>query len=175
MTLLDELGADLAARGVAYAVIGATALAARGIARSTYDVDVLVVDRRVLDDGWWSAWRDRERHVEVRRGDADDPLAGVVRVVAAHARPVDVIVGRHAWQARALERADRPEEGAPVVTAVDLVLLKLYAGGTQDTWDVRALLALPDGQSLAEQVEHELETMPAAMRQLWRQVITAGR
>lgn len=170
MTQVDDIAADLAARGVACAVIGAAALAARGVARSTYDLDVLVVDLRVLDKTWWSTWHARGVQVDVRRGDVDDPLAGVVRIGTPGQRPVDIIVGRHAWQARAVQRADRPDAGVPVVTAVDLVLLKLYAGGTQDDWDIRALLALPSGEDLARDVDVELEEMPAAMRQRWQQL-----
>jgi hypothetical protein len=45
--------------------------------------------------------------VEIRRGDADDPLAGVVRLASPGNRPADLVVGRSAWQARTLERASR--------------------------------------------------------------------
>jgi hypothetical protein len=38
------------------------------------------------------------RRSNVRRGNADDPLAGVVRVTAPDERDVDVIVGRGDWQ-----------------------------------------------------------------------------
>ena len=71
MTLLDRVGAYLAGQDVRYAVIGAAALAVRGVARSTHDVDVLVVDRRVLDAAWWEALRadHSELEIDVRRGD----------------------------------------------------------------------------------------------------------
>lgn len=170
MTLFEDVAADLESRGVACAMIGAAALAAHGVARSTYDLDLLVVDRQVLDETWWGPWHARGVQVDVRRGAADDPLAGVVRLATSGQRPVDVIVGRHAWQARAVQVADRPDAGVPVVTAVDLVLLKLYAGGTQDDWDIRALLALPNGDALALEVEAALSEMPAAMHQHWRQL-----
>jgi hypothetical protein len=46
------------------------------------------------------------------------------------------------------------------------VLLKLYAGGTQDLWDVRELLRVR-GDSLAAEVEEDLRTLPPSMREAW--------
>jgi hypothetical protein len=73
----------------------------------------------------------------------------VVRVEAPADRPVDVIVGRHPWQATAVARARPDLDGIPAVLPRDLILLKLYAGGTQDLWDVRALLDLPGAEGLS--------------------------
>jgi hypothetical protein len=47
-------------------------MAAHGVSRSTFDIDFLTTDRRVLDAAMWVI----EAVVEVRPGDADDPLAG---------------------------------------------------------------------------------------------------
>lgn len=167
MTVLDRVSALLDARGVPHALIGAAALAAAGVARSTFDVDLLVVDDSVLRDDFWDGFRAAGVAVDVRRGDADDPLGGVVRLDLPSDRPVDIIVGKHPWQARALERSHRPPEGPPVVVPRDLVLLKLYAGGSQDLWDVRELLRLPESGTLAGEVEADLETLPGPMRNRW--------
>ncbi len=55
MTLLDRVHRLLSGQQVAHALVGAAALAARGIARSTYDIDLLTTDRRVLEAELWSA------------------------------------------------------------------------------------------------------------------------
>ena len=167
MSLLDRVLAVLEHHGVAHALIGAGALAARGIARSTYDIDLLTTDGRVLRDDLWNDVRSRGASVDIRRGDRDDPLLGVVRIEEPQERPVDIIVGRYAWQARAVERADRVPGGPPIVTARDLVLLKLYAGGTQDLWDVRELLSLPGAATLVAEVSADLEQLPTAMHARW--------
>jgi hypothetical protein len=167
MSLLERVLAVLNRHKVAHALIGAGALAARGIARSTYDIDLLTTDGRVLQDDCWSDIRAAGASVDLRLGDAADPLRGVVRVEAQDERPVDIIVGRHAWQSRAVERADRVPGGPPIVAARDLVLLKLYAGGTQDLWDVRELLSLPGSAELIAEVSAELEHLPLAMRARW--------
>jgi hypothetical protein len=170
MTLLVRVSALLDAAGVSHALIGAAALAACGVARSTYDIDLLATDGRVLAAALWEPLRAAGADVDIRRGDVDDPLGGVIRLTAAGERSVDVVLGKGRWQARALERADRTPDGPPVVAARDLVLLKLYAGGTQDLWDVRALLELPERAALIAQVDEDLADLPADMRVLWTEI-----
>jgi len=170
MMLLNRVGDLLSTRNVPHALIGAAALAVRGIARSTFDIDLLTTDSRVLGENWWLPLAVDDVTVDVRRGDADDPLAGVVRITRPGKRPVDVVVGRHAWQARAVARAERMGGGPPVVTALDLILLKLYAGGAQDIWDVRELLRQPGAEGLATAIDAELTTLPEPMRAAWSDV-----
>lgn len=170
LTLLARVADLLGSRQVPHALIGAAALAARGIARSTFDIDLLTTDTRVLGTGWWTHAAVEGASVDVRRGDADDPLAGVVRIDMPGDRPVDVVVGRHAWQERAVARAERTPAGPPVVTTLDLILLKLYAGGAQDLWDVRELLRQPAAEDLPAAIETELAALPDVMRIAWADV-----
>jgi hypothetical protein len=151
MTLLEQVSRSFDAAAIPHAVIGAAALAARGVARSTYDIDLLTTDSRVLSPDVWAPLQSSEVVVDIRRGDADDPLAGVVGVT------------------------ERPARGVALVLARDLVLLKLYAGGTQDLWDVRALLDLPDAGSLASDVDQDLASLPADMRERWTLVCRRSR
>jgi predicted naringenin-chalcone synthase len=51
----------------------------------------------------------------------------------------------------------------------DLVLLKLFADGTQDLWDIRQLLATPGGNTIIQDVEEALQTMPQSMREAWNE------
>ena len=156
----------LDSHAISYALIGAAALAARGVARSTFDIDLLTVDRRALDS---ATWQSLGNEADIRRGDADDPLAGVVRVTQGADPPVDVVVGRHAWQARVVERAEPLGDRIRVALARDLVLLKLYAGGSQDLWDIAELLRHSPAELRAE-VEDDLASLPASMRERWRAV-----
>jgi hypothetical protein len=103
-------------------------MAAHGVSRSTLDVDLLTTDARVLDQRMWHAAQGAS--TDIRLGDADDPLLGVVRV-RRDERQVDVIVGRHAWQTAIVDGArpvDIEGESIPVADAAGLILLKLYAG-----------------------------------------------
>ncbi len=173
MTLLAAVLSTLQARGVPHALIGAGALAVHGVARSTFDLDLLVTDASVLDERVWEPVQRGGATVDVRRGDADDPLAGVVRFERPENRSLDIIVGRYAWQLRAIERATRAsirDLELPVVTAADLVLLKLYAGGPQDAWDIEQLLAAASPPALTAAVDAHMADLPADAVALWRRI-----
>lgn len=177
MNLLDRVAAVLNEAGMAHALIGAAALAAHGVARSTIDQDLLVVDRACLNPALWKQLQDEGVNVEVRRGDISDPLAGVVRFEAPGERPLDLIVGKHAWQKRAIEKAGLQAShspGPPVVGLVDLILLKLYAGGPQDAWDIQQLLTVENREDLAVQVEEELTGLPGELANLWKRIAGSG-
>lgn len=75
MTLTARVTGILDAAQVAHAVIGAAALAAAGVVRSSLDLDLLTLDSRVLDRRFWAGLSEGGAAVDVRRGDMDDPLA----------------------------------------------------------------------------------------------------
>jgi hypothetical protein len=109
--------------------------------------------------------------VDVRRGALDDPLAGVVRIAAPNERSVDIVVGRHAWQSGVVERAREADiDGVPVpvARAADLILLKLYAGGPQDAWDIAQLLGGDDRDALIATVTDLVTVLPVDARALWQ-------
>jgi len=173
--LIAQVAAVLDGCGARYALIGAGALAAHGIARSTFDLDVFTNEAAVLGNEVWASLSAGGRvRITVRTGDADDPLRGVVRLEADGERDVDVVVGRSAWQSEAVERAKPLLIGGislPVVTPPDLVLFKLYAGGAQDSWDIEQLLAGGDRQALIGEVESRLAALPDPARRLWHRLV----
>jgi hypothetical protein len=117
-----------------YCVIGAHALAVHGVARYTADVDLLTIDRRVLDPRTWP----EDLAPTLREGDDEDPLEGVARFEDP---AVDVIVGRGPVMQGALAASEQHELlEDPVVTPLWLALLKLEAGGVQDLADVELLI-----------------------------------
>lgn len=167
MTNLERVCGALDASGIPHALIGAAALAARGVARSTYDIDLLTADDRVLAIMVWSPLTIAGLRVDIRKGDAEDPLGGVVRIEAASERPVDVVLAKHAWQSRAVERAEEVAGGPPIVLARDLVLLKLYAGGPQDLWDIAELVRQPQAGSLVAEVTADVVHLSSEMQERW--------
>ena len=176
LRLLDDVSRMLTSRGTPHALIGAGALAFHGVGRSTFDLDVLVTDRSVLVTAFWARLTGQGDILDLRVGDDEDPLAGVVRISRPGARPVDVVVGRAAWQSEALRRATPFALGTvaiPVISVADLVLLKLYAGGPQDAWDVEQLLRLKGRTPLAADVERQLPRLPEHASVLWRRIVDA--
>ncbi|MDP9121774.1 MAG: hypothetical protein M3O15_10485, partial [Acidobacteriota bacterium] len=144
------------------------------VSRSTLDIDLLAIDRLCLDPALWSGLRDEGVGIEIRRGNLSDPLAGVVRLSASGERPVDLVVGRSGWQRAALSRAAPgyyAGAALPVLCAADLILLKLYAGGPQDAWDIAQLLLAGDRPVLIAEVEARLSELPAGAAALWRTVV----
>jgi hypothetical protein len=171
MTNLEVVTRSLRDADVPYAVIGAVALAARGISRATLDVDLLTTDRKVLDDEFWSAVRAAGLSVEVRRGDADDPLAGVIRIGGDE--PIDLVVAKYIWQRDVVARAQSMEVrglALPVPAARDLILLKLFAGGYGDLHDIARLLHIGP-RELAADVSAALTDLPEEMRERWERLL----
>lgn len=144
-------------------------MAAHGVSRSTLDQDLLALDPRLLERPFWPPL-DAFAEVELRHGDADDPLRGVARISAPGDRQVDVVIGRPGWMSTVPLRArDIQLDGVaiPVVTMADLIMLKLYAGGAQDLWDVEQLLAAASDDRLVGDVEHLLQEAPPSCREAW--------
>ena len=167
MTLLGRTVSHLEGAGVPSALIGGGALAVHGVARSTEDLDLLVADGRVLDRGFWSGWGGPAAP-SIRRGDLEDPLAGVVRIQEG-GEVVDVVAGKDVWMKAALARriwTVIAGDEVPVLDAADLVLTKLAAGGPQDLLDVRLLVAGSAG--LRGTVEERLKELPGSLRAVWR-------
>lgn len=173
MTALAQTVAALSGAGIECALIGAMALAARGVARSTLDIDLIVVRSEALERRIWGVLIDRGTPVEIRHGDASDPLEGLVRVRPERGPSIDVVVGRDAWQRGVIERAEPlvfAGTQVRVATAADLVLLKLHAAGPADRWDIEQLLGGDDEQSLVAAVERRLAELPASCTELWRHI-----
>lgn len=170
MTLLAEVLHVLEREQVPHALIGAAALAVRGVSRSTADIDLLCVQAGVLRRELWADLATPERQLRVLTGDADDPLAGSVRI-GEGSEIVDVVVGRHAWEREIIEAAEPLSIGdvrVPVARPAGLVLLKLHAGGPKDAWDIRALLDVSDQPAeLAIEVDRVVGRLPTDAQHLW--------
>lgn len=164
----------LDAQNVSYALIGAQAMAARGYPRFTVDVDLLTTDTRVLDAAMWTDLARGGAQVEPRRGDHDDPLAGVVRILLTDGTTVDLVVGRWAWERQLVARAEPMTVlgvTIPVPPISDLILLKLASGGHLDLHDAGALLALGDRDHVVREVEAHLEDVRPDVGALWRDLL----
>jgi hypothetical protein len=158
LKILDDLG-------VQYAVVGAVAVAARGVVRSTLDFDLLTTDTRVLQDRVWAELPD----VDIRKGDFDDPLAGVVRI-GPKSEQIDIVVGRWKWEQRVIERAQAADVQGTILRVPltsDLILLKLAAGGPIDQQDILRLLAVGSRDQLIADVNGKISDLPDDAQQLW--------
>lgn len=159
-------------RQIPFALIGAAAMAAHGVSRSTFDTDLFCVGASALRDDVWQELIKDGIDVDVRRGDDDDPLLGVVRCIQGD-QAIDLVVGRSAWQREIIARATPTQVfslNLPIVTVADLILLKLYAGGIQDRWDIQQLLATTPTTTVVTDVDTRMSSLPDRSQELWRQL-----
>jgi hypothetical protein len=166
-SLILSVARVLQDRSIAFAVIGAAALAARGYSRATSDIDLITTNAAVLALDWNAALPGIA--FEATPGEADDPLAGLVRFQSEGSDDVDLVIGRWKWQAAAIARADPVDFGfavLPVVSLVDLVIFKIEAGGPGDYFDVAQLVEI-HGEGLLGDVERALPDIDA-LRAQWR-------
>lgn len=173
---IEPVQRALDAIGAPYALIGAQAMAARGYPRFSVDVDLLTTTSRALDADVWVDVTSAGARVDCRRGDEDDPLAGVVHVLMPDGTDIDLVVGRWRWEADVIARAETmtvaPGVTMPVPQTSDLILLKLAAGGVLDIHDAAVLLA-GDRERLTREVEARLHEVRPDSGEAWQQVLAA--
>lgn len=107
LSLLRDVAAVLRTRGIAFAIVGAGAMAVHGVTRGTRDLDILTLAPECLVSSTWTALP-APIEADIRRGDAQDPLAGVVRFTVEGEQPVDLVVGKSGWQREILARLRSP-------------------------------------------------------------------
>lgn len=175
MTLTSDrrVIAALEARGVAYCVIGATAMSAWGYARFTADVDLLTMDARVLDSAFWTASGLGDQIEAIRRGDDDDPLEGLARFKPQPC--IDVIVGRGSIMREAVADAvEVPAFGWRVARPLSIALMKLEAGGNRDRLDlvefIRARQMAEPARDFRAAIEARLAELSDWGRRAWARV-----
>lgn len=182
-TVLRTITQSLDDAGIAYRVIGAAALAAHGVFRSTQDLDLLVTDPRILDPSLWSGVELPGFEVDVRKGIDDDPLSGVVRIDEDVGDDrdwetpllcVDIVVIDQPWT-RGIVSGEGPlvmvgDLEIESVSLVDLALLKLYAGGPRDRSDLLALLVEYPERAWRNEVSDRLKGLPQPCRDLWAEI-----
>jgi hypothetical protein len=141
----ERIAEILSAEGVEAIVIGAAALAAHRYVRHTEDIDLGVnipirdlapMAERIRSAGY---------EVAVREPDGEDPLGGVIDVIGPFGLVQIVNFGERfpAVIDTALTESPLPiRQGATlrIIPLANLVVLKLYAGGTKSKADIVELL-----------------------------------
>ena len=149
-------------------------MALHGVSRATADVDLFTVDEKTLDTELWTDIEQKGATLRVLKGDFEDPLAGGVRLSRTGDRTVDVVVGRYAWQADIIESAERMtlgEVAVKVARPAGLVLLKLYAGGPKDAWDIQSLLESHENSNdIKAEVDGSVARLPSECHELWNRL-----
>lgn len=143
LLLLDAVDV-LAARKVPYAVIGAMAASVHGIVRASMDADAVLSLTIQEAPSLEREFRAAGFQTELRRGDPDDPIAGVLSLTDVHRNRVDLLVGLRGLDPDAFSRTVElifHQAQLRVVGLEDFIAMKVFAGGPQDLADARAAIA----------------------------------
>lgn len=136
----------------------------------TVDYDFLTTDARILQREIWKPLEEAGAAVDARKGDHDDPIAGVVHIAFPGGVEADVLLAKWQWEGEVIARSERLQVGCatvPVPRTSDLILLKLAAGGPIDLQDVVALLAT-DRESLIREVDALIDQVRPDVSTAWR-------
>jgi hypothetical protein len=177
MSAIESISRVLESIAAPYALIGGRAVGLRGHPRMTLDYDFLTTDPRVLQSEIWASLAERGATIEARKGDADDPLGGVVHIKFRDGAEAEVILAKWKWQKGVINRAEPLDVGGvtiPVPRTSDLILLKLTAGGYVDLQDVHVLLRIGDRDQITGDVERYLGDLSPDARQAWQQILASS-
>lgn len=138
----------------------------------TLDYDFLTSDARVLLREIWKPLEEFGVTVDPRKGDYDDPIAGVVHLTFTDGIEADVLLAKWKWELEIIERSEPLDVGGPIVPVPitsDLILLKLAAGGPIDLQDVISLLAT-DRERLVREVDEKVVQVLPDVSSAWEHV-----
>lgn len=172
--LLERVLTILDSADVLYALVGAVAVASRGVPRSTYDLDLFTTDKQVFREELWSNLRSTATPLDIRKGDFSDPLAGVVRI-GTKPDQIDVVVGKWKWELAVIKRAQPVEIRGMTIrvpTTSDLILLKLAAGGPLDYQDAYNLLMLGPQHEIVAEIASHIADLQQDAQKLWQRLLT---
>ena len=140
--VLTDLCSFLEGRFV-YALIGGLAVSVHGTPRFTTDIDILI-EPKISSIKKELANYFPKASIRSEKPGFDDPLGEIIYLIMDNIK-VELIAAKTRLHFSALERAQKIELLSTmirVVSAEDLILLKLAAGGCKDLLDVGGILNL---------------------------------
>jgi len=131
---------------IPFALIGAYASSAWGVIRATKDIDILIEIKRDEIDKISSELNEKGFQVEIRFGNLEDALAGVIKLNFKSREgdeTIDLILGVKRLPKNVFQRAiDLTifEQIIPVVSPEDLIVMKLLADSPLDIQDAQGII-----------------------------------
>ena len=134
---------------IPYAIVGAFAASFYGQVRASLDADAVisVEGQEERLDRLSAVLKKDGLRVELRRGDADDPVRGVVNIQDKFQNRVDLLTGIRGMKADVFDRlvtASFMDTKIKIVSAEDFIAMKIFAGGPKDIEDVIGVLTVLD-------------------------------
>lgn len=142
LLLLDAVTV-LTASKIPYAVIGAMAASVHGLVRASMDADAVLALTIQQTPTLEREFKAAGFQTELRRGDPDDPISGILSLADTYSNRVDLLVGIRGLDPAAFSRTvELLFHGTPlrVIGLEDFIAMKIFAGGPQDLADVCAAI-----------------------------------
>lgn len=124
-----------------YLVIGAFALSAHAQVRASSDVDALLYISFARLTKLSKLFQNAGFTTTLRRGDADDPILGMLALGDSLGNRVDLLGGLRGLDPKTFSRAIEVAflgENLRIVGLEDFIAMKCFAGGPQDVADARS-------------------------------------
>jgi len=152
--LLHELEAQ---KKINYCLIGGVAVSSWGAIRATADLDFWVVLLQNLSIEDVAKKIDKISSVcEIKKGDIDDPVPALIDSVIDGVS-VQFILAVREWEKDFIQSAvhiDLENATVNILGLEELIVLKIWAGGPQDLYDAKRLLALnPNQEAVAKRAK----------------------
>lgn len=144
LLLLDVIDL-LADQNIDYAVVGALAASIHGAVRASMDADVVLSVGVPQAEGIERKLKTAGFQTELVRGDFDDPIPALLKVIDQYGNRVDLLIGLKGLEPQAFSRVTPVAfQGSTVrfIGREDFIAMKVFAGGPIDLVDAtRAVTA----------------------------------
>jgi predicted nucleotidyltransferase len=144
LLLLDVIDL-LADQSIEYAVVGALAASIHGAVRASMDADVVLSVGVPQAEGIEQKLKIGGFQTELARGDFDDPIPALLKVIDQYGNRVDLLIGLKGLEPQAFSRVTTVAfQGSTVrfIGREDFIAMKVFAGGPMDLVDAaRAVTA----------------------------------
>lgn len=135
----------LADQNIEYAVVGALAASIHGAVRASMDADVVLSVGVPQAEGIEQKLKIGGFQTELARGDFDDPIPALLKVIDQYGNRVDLLIGLKGLEPQAFSRVTTVAfQGSTVrfIGREDFIAMKVFAGGPMDLVDAaRAVTA----------------------------------
>lgn len=160
--------------GVPFGVVGATALAVRGLPRMSRDLDLVVL----VDDGWAAitALKDAGFRSSTPVGTPEEPESMVVFVDPRTRVEVDLLIAAGEPEATVIREATRTRvfgATAPVATLEQLLLLYLYSNQPKHLGDFASIVQ--SGRADLAEAGRMLRSFHPEMVPEWKRRVAAAK
>ncbi len=136
---------------IPYAIIGAFAASFHGFVRASLDADAVIsVEGHEEKLGRLTAVLKKDgSKIELRRGDAQDPIRSVVHVQDKFQNRVDLLTGIRGMNEDVFDRAVTAsfvDASVKIISVEDFVAMKIFASSSRDIQDVVGVLKIGVGK-----------------------------